>query len=71
MRNRSTLTLVEGHGPVYKLRTDIPGFPGVVIREEPRTVTLQKLDYLRWLRKQIEAGLQDQELRVIEASCFP
>ena len=32
----------------------------------------EKLDYLRWLREQIEAGFQEGlPVRVIEASCFP
>jgi glyoxylase-like metal-dependent hydrolase (beta-lactamase superfamily II)/predicted DCC family thiol-disulfide oxidoreductase YuxK len=64
--------LVEGHGHIHTLRTDVPDFPGVVIREDPKVAVLEKLDYLRWLRKQIEAGFQEQlPIRVIEASCFP
>jgi glyoxylase-like metal-dependent hydrolase (beta-lactamase superfamily II) len=64
--------LVEGHGHIHTLRTDIPDFPGVVIREDPKAALSQKLDYLRWLREQIEAGFQEQlPVRVIEASCFP
>ena len=64
--------LVEGHGHVHTLRADIPDFPGVVIRQDPKAAISQKLDYLRWLREQIEAGFQDQlPVRVIEASCFP
>lgn len=64
--------LVEGHGHIHTLRHDIPDFPGVVIREDPKVAILQKLDYLRWLREQIEAGFQEQlPVRVIEASCFP
>ena len=64
--------LVEGHGHIHTLRTDIPDFPGVVIREDPKIAIAQKLDYLRWLREQIEAGFEEQlPLRVIEASCFP
>jgi glyoxylase-like metal-dependent hydrolase (beta-lactamase superfamily II)/predicted DCC family thiol-disulfide oxidoreductase YuxK len=64
--------LVEGHGHIHTLRSDIPEFPGVVIRENPRAAILMKLDYLRWLRKQIEAGFQEQlPVRVVEASCFP
>jgi glyoxylase-like metal-dependent hydrolase (beta-lactamase superfamily II)/predicted DCC family thiol-disulfide oxidoreductase YuxK len=64
--------LVEGHGHIHTLRTDIRDFPGVVIRENPRTAILEKLDYLRWLRQQIETGFQEQlPVRVIEASCFP
>jgi glyoxylase-like metal-dependent hydrolase (beta-lactamase superfamily II)/predicted DCC family thiol-disulfide oxidoreductase YuxK len=64
--------LVEGHGHIHTLRADIPDFPGVVIRENPRVAISQKLDYLRWLREQIEAGFQEQlPVRVIEATCFP
>jgi glyoxylase-like metal-dependent hydrolase (beta-lactamase superfamily II)/predicted DCC family thiol-disulfide oxidoreductase YuxK len=64
--------LVEGHGHVHTLRADIPDFPGVVVREDPKVALSQKLDYLRWLREQIEAGFQEQlPVRVIEASCFP
>jgi glyoxylase-like metal-dependent hydrolase (beta-lactamase superfamily II)/predicted DCC family thiol-disulfide oxidoreductase YuxK len=64
--------LVEGHGHIHSLRTDIPDFPGVVIREDPKVAISQKLDYLRWLREQIETGFQEQlPVRVIEASCFP
>jgi len=64
--------MVEGHGHVHTLRPDIPDFPGVVIREDPKIAISQKLDYLRWLREQIEAGFQEQlPVRVIEASCFP
>jgi glyoxylase-like metal-dependent hydrolase (beta-lactamase superfamily II)/predicted DCC family thiol-disulfide oxidoreductase YuxK len=64
--------LVEGHGHIHTLRTDIPNFPGVVIRQDPKVAISRKLDYLRWLREQIEAGFQEHlPVRVIEASCFP
>jgi hydroxyacylglutathione hydrolase len=64
--------LVEGHGHIHTLRADIPDFPGVVIREDPKVAISEKLDYLRWLRQQIEAGFQEGlPVRVIEASCFP
>ena len=64
--------LVEGHGHIHTLREDIPDFPGVVIREDPKIAIAQKLDYMRWLREQIETGFQEQlPVRVIEASCFP
>ena len=64
--------LVEGHGHIHTLRTDIPDFPGVVFREDPKVAILQKLDYLRWLREQIEAGVRERlPISVIEASCFP
>ncbi len=64
--------LVEGHGHIHTLRADIPDFPGVVIREHPKVAIAEKLDYLRWLREQIEAGFKEGlPVRVIEASCFP
>jgi glyoxylase-like metal-dependent hydrolase (beta-lactamase superfamily II)/predicted DCC family thiol-disulfide oxidoreductase YuxK len=64
--------LVEGHGHIHTLRADIPDFPGVVIREDPKLAISQKLDYMRWLREQIEAGFREGlPVRVIEASCFP
>ena len=64
--------LVEGHGHIHTLRADIPNFPGVVIREDPKVAISQKLDYSRWLREQIAAGFEEGlPVRVIEASCFP
>ena len=64
--------LVEGHGHIHTLRADIPDFPGVVVREDPKVALSEKLDYLRWLRAQIETGFREQlPLRVVEASCFP
>jgi hypothetical protein len=64
--------LVEGHGHIHTLRADIPDFPGVVIRQHPKVAISEKLDYLRWLRQQIEVGFQEHlPVRVIEASCFP
>jgi len=64
--------LAEGHGHIHTLRSDIPDFPGVVIRQHPKVAIAQKLDYLRWLREQIEAGFHEQlPVRVMEASCFP
>ncbi|HWO37209.1 MAG TPA: MBL fold metallo-hydrolase, partial [Candidatus Acidoferrum sp.] len=64
--------LVEGHGHIHTLRKDIPDFPGVVIRQDPKLAIMQKVDYLRWLRQQIEAGFREQlPVRVIEATCFP
>ena len=64
--------LVEGHGHIHTLRADIPDVPGVVIREDPKVAISQKLDYMRWLREQIEAGFREQlPVRAIEASCFP
>jgi glyoxylase-like metal-dependent hydrolase (beta-lactamase superfamily II)/predicted DCC family thiol-disulfide oxidoreductase YuxK len=64
--------LVEGHGHIHTLRGDVPDFPGVVVRQDPKTAIFQKVNYMRWLREQIETGFQeDLPLRAIEASCFP
>ncbi len=64
--------LVEGHGHVHTLRADVPDFPGVVIRQDPKAAISEKLEYMRWLREQIEVGFQEKlPLRAIEASCFP
>jgi hypothetical protein len=63
--------LVEGHGHVHTLRDDIPDVP-VVVRRDPRAELSEKLEYLRWLREQVEAGVGEAlPLRAIEASCFP
>lgn len=64
--------LVEGHGHIHTLRTDFPEIPGVVIRDDPRTALQQKLDYLRWLREQIDSGKREGLTpAVVEATCFP
>lgn len=64
--------LVEGHGHIHSLRPDIPDFPGVVVRENPKAAIAQKLEFLRWVRSQIDAGIQERlPMRVVEATCFP
>jgi glyoxylase-like metal-dependent hydrolase (beta-lactamase superfamily II)/predicted DCC family thiol-disulfide oxidoreductase YuxK len=64
--------LIEGHGLLYTLRRDIPDIPGVVVRKNPMDEMRKKLDYLRWLREQIEAGRREGlPLRAVEATCFP
>jgi len=64
--------LVEGHGLIHTLRADIPDVPGVVVRRHPRQEMEEKLNYLRWLRAQIEAGAcEGLPVRAIEATCFP
>jgi len=64
--------LVEGHGHVHTLRPDFPRIAGVVIREDPRAALEKKLDYLRWLREQIESGGRDGlPPAAVEATCFP
>lgn len=64
--------LVEGHGHVHTMRPDFPDIPGVVIREDPRVALEKKLDYLRWLREQIESGKREGlTVTAVEATCFP
>jgi glyoxylase-like metal-dependent hydrolase (beta-lactamase superfamily II)/predicted DCC family thiol-disulfide oxidoreductase YuxK len=64
--------LIEGHGHIHTLRTDIPDIPGIVIREHPRDAIAEKLQYMRWLRQQIQAGIEEGlPIHIIEASCFP
>lgn len=65
-------TLVEGHGHIHTLRSNIPDLPGVVVREDPKAALEKKLRFLRWLRQQIDAGLREGlPVRAIEATCFP
>jgi glyoxylase-like metal-dependent hydrolase (beta-lactamase superfamily II) len=64
--------LVEGHGHIRALRKDIPDFPSVVIREDPKLAIAEKLAYLRWLHEQIASGFAENlPIRAIEVSCFP
>src|SRR5262249_48060619 len=51
--------LVEGHGHVHTMRPDFPEISGVVIREDPHTALKKKLEYLHWLREQIDAGKRE------------
>jgi hydroxyacylglutathione hydrolase len=64
--------LIEGHGHIHTLRTDIPDVTGIVMREDPMAAIAEKLEYMRWLRRQIDTGIEEGlSIRVIEASCFP
>ncbi len=64
--------LVEGHGHVHTMRPDFPDIAGVVIREHPKDALREKLEYLRWLRAQIEAGIREGlPPATVEATCFP
>jgi len=64
--------LIEGHGFIHTLRPDIPDIPGVVIRRNPKDELREKLEYLRWLRRQIEAGMSEGlPICAVEATCFP
>ena len=64
--------LVEGHGHVHTLRPDFPEIPGVVVRQDPRSALRAKLEYLLWLREQIESGKREGLTpAAVEATCFP
>ena len=64
--------LIEGHGFIHTLRRDIPDIPCVVIRRDPKDELREKLQYLRWLRQQIEVGLSEGlPISAVEATCFP
>jgi glyoxylase-like metal-dependent hydrolase (beta-lactamase superfamily II) len=64
--------MVEGHGHIRTLRSDIREIPGVVLRMDPMEALRQKLEFFRWLHMQIKAGLlEGLPVRAIEASCFP
>src|SRR5262249_41349817 len=62
----------EGHGFIHTLRKDIPDIEGVVIRRHPKEELEEKLHYLKWLREQIDAGLNEGlPICAVEATCFP
>ena len=64
--------LVEGHGHILTLRSDIPDLPGVVIRQDPTRALQEKLAFLRWVRSQVEAGLgEGLPIQAIRATCSP
>ena len=64
--------LIEGHGLIHTLRSDLPDIPGVVIRRDPKEELCEKLQYLKWLREQIEAGFKEGlPICAVEATCFP
>lgn len=64
--------MVGGHGHVHTMRPDVADHPSVVIRRHPTDVLAEKLEFLRWLRDQVEAGSSEGlPLRAIEATCFP
>jgi hypothetical protein len=64
--------LIEGHGFIHTLRKDIPDISGVIIRRNPKEELQEKLQYLKWLRQQIDAGLSEGlSIGAVEATCFP
>jgi glyoxylase-like metal-dependent hydrolase (beta-lactamase superfamily II)/predicted DCC family thiol-disulfide oxidoreductase YuxK len=64
--------LVEGHGHIHTLSSDIPDIPDVVIRQAPEAELKAKLDFFRWIRQQIETGqAEGMPASAISATCFP
>jgi glyoxylase-like metal-dependent hydrolase (beta-lactamase superfamily II)/predicted DCC family thiol-disulfide oxidoreductase YuxK len=64
--------LIEGHGFIHTQRKDIPDIEGVVIRRNPKEELKEKLQYLKWLREQIEDGMREGlSICAIQATCFP
>jgi predicted DCC family thiol-disulfide oxidoreductase YuxK len=59
-------------GMFLRLSLSIPDIPGVVVRRDPKQELREKLDYLKWLREQIDAGLREGlPICAVEATCFP
>ena len=64
--------LVEGHGHIHTLSRDIPDISDVVIRCAPEAELKAKLDFFRWVHRQIATGHQDgMPPGTIAATCFP
>ncbi len=64
--------MVEGHGHIHTLRADVPDISNVTIRQDPMAALEEKLAMMRWVRKQVESGLDEGlEVQAIEATCFP
>src|SRR5262249_15520573 len=62
----------EGPGFLHTMGPAFPDFPGVFIRRNPKEELQEKLQYLKWLREQIEVGLSEGlPIRAVEATCFP
>ena len=64
--------MVEGHGRVHTLRSDVPAIPGVVVREDPRLIMAAKLRFLTGLARRARAA-RDRGLSVNRAvaEAFP
>jgi glyoxylase-like metal-dependent hydrolase (beta-lactamase superfamily II)/predicted DCC family thiol-disulfide oxidoreductase YuxK len=64
--------MVEGHGHVHSLRTDVPPVPGVVRHSDPRAMLREKLEFLTWLDARIsEARAEGRTKNATVAACFP
>lgn len=64
--------LVEGHGLVHTMRTDIADRPGVVDRRHPKDLLAAKLEFLRWVDGRVaEAERDGARSRAAVAYAFP
>ena len=64
--------LVEGHGHIHTLSSEIPDIPDVVIRQSPEMELKAKLAFFHWIRRQVVTGqAEGMPASAIAASCFP
>ena len=64
--------LVEGHGHIHTLSSEIPDIPDVVIRQAPEAELKAKLDFFYWIRRQVMTGqAEGMPASAIAATCFP
>ena len=64
--------LVEGHGHIHTLSSEIPDIADVVIRQAPEAELKAKLDFFHWIRQQVVTGqAEGVPASAIAASCFP
>lgn len=64
--------LVEGHGHIHTLSSEIPDIPDVVIRQAPEAELKAKLNFFYWIRQQVVTGqAEGMPASAIAASCFP
>jgi glyoxylase-like metal-dependent hydrolase (beta-lactamase superfamily II) len=64
--------LVEGHGHIHTLSSEIPDIPDVVIRHAPEAELKAKLDFFHWIRRQVVTGEAERmPASAIAATCFP
>lgn len=65
-------TMIEGHGHVHTMRSDIPLVAGVVERVDPKRAIAEKLEFLSWLADRIDLAARDGlGPNAVVASCFP
>jgi glyoxylase-like metal-dependent hydrolase (beta-lactamase superfamily II) len=64
--------LVEAHGHIHTLSSEIPDIPDVVIRQAPEVELKAKLAFFHWIRRQVVTGqAEGMPASAIAASCFP